>query len=522
MGPAHRRRVCAECGSTRFRLVASQLVCAAGHVQRGFRVETAHEDDGFTTQITTRARAIRRHSQRAAQREDRIRRRRWERRELHGRTALVVPGSREHRELANPGDAQLCGARAIFAALQCFQVLLRLQLDAACALYAGVDRAWLEGTARELWGLHVSGHRSVRAAPFDAACAAAARRGAPLSPTLHPYGTHTPDDRGTQQLSGSNAAISIRSTVAVLYLALVVCRIPVTLGEIRSHIHSRALPFLNALRVLPPSLTRLIPETEIGNHALDTSHIPSVTELHARVNTIAVHLHRDYGVEFPEVNAAPLLSRLVDAMCLPASFYVATKSVLSYLQIDMHIRNVSVALPPALRARVQSRDSARDGAGSEGGAGERHGIHYVSRNSTVPRCVMLMGALLVVVKMRWGLDGLDRVEATRPFGGRVVESGVPQFQRWLAAASASAGLAPQDADAAEFVDACPSPPFCPWDADVDLLGLSDAQVDTYLDFLEREYMPKNIPESMRNVRDDALPAWATMALAVYPFPRPSL
>ena len=42
---SQQRRVCAVCGSRRFRLIASQLVCDAGHIQRDFRIEAAHDDD---------------------------------------------------------------------------------------------------------------------------------------------------------------------------------------------------------------------------------------------------------------------------------------------------------------------------------------------------------------------------------------------------------------------------------------------------------------------------------------------
>lgn len=147
---SQRRRVCAVCGSTRFRLLSSQLVCYAGHIQRDFRVESAHDDEGFDTQVTTRTRSQNRSSQRDAARLEKQRRLMEERRKWFGRTGHVFPGSAEHAALEDPDSALLTGARATFAVLQCFQLVLRRQLEALqnwipseCIMYLEVRAFYL-------------------------------------------------------------------------------------------------------------------------------------------------------------------------------------------------------------------------------------------------------------------------------------------------------------------------------------------------------------------------------------------
>lgn len=230
----------------------------------------------------------------------------------------------------------------------------------------------------------------------------------------------------------------------------------------------RTLPYLNAIRVLPPALLDALSYSDLAFAGLDTELVPSVMEIHRRVSEIATRLQLDEGVVWPEVNAAPMLSRLVHTMLLPPTMYVGAKALLSFLRIDMHVRNVSAQLP------------------RQSGTGREPSIISYSRNAAIPRCVMLMAALLVMLKLRWGLDGIARRDP--------LDAGLPPFRAWLSALRTSVGLE-NGADA-------PPAPFCPWDTDADLLGLSDEQVDRYLDFLEQEYTLPHIPASMTHLRRD--------------------
>ena len=146
---SQQRRVCAVCGSRRFRLIASQLVCDAGHIQRDFRIEAALDDDGFDTQITTRTRSLNRASQRDSERAEKRQRAHEQRRKIHGRTMHVIPGSVEHFSLPDPDAAHLHGPRVMFAIVQAYQLILRKQIEALCK-YMGDDcPCMLEAYARD-------------------------------------------------------------------------------------------------------------------------------------------------------------------------------------------------------------------------------------------------------------------------------------------------------------------------------------------------------------------------------------
>ncbi|PKI82808.1 hypothetical protein MVES1_003671 [Malassezia vespertilionis] len=441
MAPGRRR--CLLCGSTRFQILSSQLVCSSGHLQRDFRIETAQEDDGFGAQITTRTRSLNRASQRASMRAERRRLQLSERRRVRGREGLV-----RGVQAGEGGVALLHGPRATFAIVQCFQLVLRHQLVALRALYSDIPHE-IDGVARELWALHVSSE-PLKPAPYLAAQTA-----------------QSPDDTKSLSLE----TLSLRSTIAVLFLALVMCRVPISLGELRGHVHARTLPYLNALQRLPQTLTDTLSNTDITFAALDTDILPSVTELHARIGSIATRLHLHRGLALPEVNAPPILARLVRRMLLPATMYVGAKSLLTFLHIDMHVRNVSVQLPNGTNY-----------------AAEPSALNY-SRNATVPRCAMLMGALLVMAKLRWGLDGRARHETQSRLGHGMAFSGTPDVQAWINALCCSVGM-PEEA-----LETLPKAPFRPWDTSADLLSLTDEDMDAYLAFLESQYTPRNVPRN---------------------------
>lgn len=227
-------------------------------------------------------------------------------------------------------------------------------------------------------------------------------------------------------------------------------------------------------------------DANVRGPALTPQHIPSVMELHRRVSDMSLELHQHFRLELPEVNGVPILSRYVRAFMLPPTFYVATKALLTLLRIDMHVRGVAV-IPPNAAGRARSREDA------EQGKAWLASTLAFSRNTHVPRCVMLMAALIVTIKLRYGLDGIERHDAHGTAHGRSATAGAPRQSDWL------------DALDALHADA----PFEPWDTSRDVLAMPDVDMDTYLAFVEDMYMPKNIPASLplrrRDDVDDLIP-----------------
>lgn len=177
-------------------------------------------------------------------------------------------------------------------------------------------------------------------------------------------------------------------------------------------------------------------------------------ELHRRVVEISTALQIHFDVEFPEMNATPILSRFVHELMLPSTFYVGAKSLLTMLRIDMHVRSVA-AMPPNSAARARVRQQNEDGQGRE----MLTSPYAYSRNTVIPRCVMLMSVLILLIKLRYGLDGIRRYEAHRKYHPLSLHSGAPEQEAWLDAICELHGLPVER----QQKDNVTRPAFKPWD-----------------------------------------------------------
>lgn len=75
----------------------------------------------------------------------------------------------------------------------------------------------------------------------------------------------------------------------------------------------------------------------------------------------------------------------------PATIYTSAKSLLTFLEIPMHVFS-----PASVAESSSARGNKKE---------LRRGVQGVSRT---PRCVMLMAGVLIMVKLRYGLDGEER------------------------------------------------------------------------------------------------------------------
>lgn len=244
---------------------------------------------------------------------------------------------------------------------------------------------------------------------------------------------------------------------------------------------ARTLPCLNVIRLLPKSLTDHLSGTGIMKTGLNLDVVPSVMNLHRHTVLTVRSLQRHYGVVIPEMNMAPVLSRMVDAMLLPPTFYIATKSLLSFLGIDACLINESIASQYARNASPS--DVGKFTSSTRGSLNTN-----TTLNSKIPRCVIFMAVLIVVIRLRWGLDGYARPDRGQGIKENPVFSASPQLYAWLDALEATQGES----------DVHIHPPFRPWDTSTDLLGMSDSDIDRYLDFIDTNYRPYNIPAILRS------------------------
>lgn len=237
----------------------------------------------------------------------------------------------------------------------------------------------------------------------------------------------------------ATGAVNVTSTLCVAYLALWAVRVPVHVVDLLRMAEAEEIPYLLAGRALPTQLLHGIHRHLALTAGFHLQQVPSCAEFHAlarRLSVLAsVPLSRETQVprsrvdglahpvpkhhlpafEVPTLNAAPLLWSFTQRMLLPPAAYAVAKSVLLH------------AVPGGLFLGPESRPAAVQ-AWERMSLAKQRIFSHVTRG--VPSEVFLVAALVIVAKMRYGLDGQERTERRLIPDAR---SSMPPLRTWLTA-----------------------------------------------------------------------------------------
>ncbi|TFY64273.1 hypothetical protein EVG20_g5993 [Dentipellis fragilis] len=198
------------------------------------------------------------------------------------------------------------------------------------------------------------------------------------------------------------------SNLAVLVLALWTMRIPVMYLDLIRLIEAYELPYLDPIRFLPPDMARHLTKQTVS--ALSPPHAPSPVLLQVLAARLARQMNNTYGISTPELNAAPILWRVIRALGGTPVLYSLAKTVGYVLSLPLTLHHT---LAPGL-VKVNKKDPSR----------------HIYDN--VPPEVALAATIVLVLKMVYGLDGRPRCES------RV------NLEKWMADGSVIARSAPKD------------------------------------------------------------------------------
>ncbi|KAF7352714.1 hypothetical protein MVEN_01237500 [Mycena venus] len=194
------------------------------------------------------------------------------------------------------------------------------------------------------------------------------------------------------------------NTLAVIVLACWTLRIPILYRDLTQLIESYELPYLEATRVLPQSMTMHL--TRYNIQALSPPKTPNTLAMHNLASSLARRLHLSFGVKTPEVNAAPILWRIV-TQCLGGTptLYRLTKRLSAVLSLPLTLHN---SLAPRLK-RVKRYDV------------ESHKFDNVAPE------VAFVTTGIIVLKLVYGLDGKERL----PVHSEDPASDLPRIDEYL-------------------------------------------------------------------------------------------
>ncbi|CAO1612993.1 unnamed protein product [Parajaminaea phylloscopi] len=217
------------------------------------------------------------------------------------------------------------------------------------------------------------------------------------------------------------------TSVALLYLTLCTARIPVMWADLQNLLASGRMPYLTVLQLLPPAMTAKLPPSEVTR--LQQDDVPSLQTLQGCTHQLADQLSRRFKVQFPELNAAPIMWRCVQSLALPPPCYQAAVSIINYLGVPLTaVGRRSISDPWSLFARPESE--ADDAMLSGRILPPLTARTSIARGVASPsRCAIMMAALLVVAKMHFGLDG--RARSAESIAAKAIRA--PPVNEWISA-----------------------------------------------------------------------------------------
>ncbi|KAK0206431.1 hypothetical protein DFS33DRAFT_1381535 [Desarmillaria ectypa] len=200
-------------------------------------------------------------------------------------------------------------------------------------------------------------------------------------------GCEEPKQTRKKRSPNLNKYRSVTSTVAVLMLACWTMRIPVMFRDFISAIEAYDLPYLDPVRLLPPTMVAHLTRAKI--QSLSMQWPPRTLTLHNLTSRLAKKMHALFGVFTPELNAAPLLWRVTKVLGGNPTLYQLTKQLARLLSLPL---SVSYTLAPGLE-RLKESDP------------EHHAYDHV------PVEVGFVAVTIIALKMVYGLDGEHRVHS---------------------------------------------------------------------------------------------------------------
>ncbi|KDQ64561.1 hypothetical protein JAAARDRAFT_52507 [Jaapia argillacea MUCL 33604] len=476
------RRRCPVCGSKKWHKEPSSglIICSEGHVLQNYRNETIEATEFGPHAVTRR----------------------------------TLKSNRKKKEKGSRADPKLYhGPRARFHYFQCLQLMLRKQIATLTALWALPPE--FEIVCRDIWALHLSllpnppsaeplhyaqeqgGMNTSKDGEASLPTKSSEDKGSGLEDELRVEGeendpsssssdTETEEEphedpelaalmRELSESSSSEVEVdptsqepgdggkgkvkrqyfkcgqyeTPASNLAVLMVAFWTMRMPVMYADMIRLAESYDLPYLDPIsrNLIPPSMSLHL--TKHTTAALSPHHTPRVLALHAQSTRLAKLLYSSYGISTPELNAAPLLWRAVCGLGGTPTLYNLTKSVSRTLSLNLTIH---YSLGPQLE-KLRHTDP-----------------DFYHKYDNVPPEAALVAAVVVVLKMTYGLDGRERT----PLSGREPGCSLPKIDEYIAHIRKL-----EEAEEKNVHDMLTST------SQMNVIELDSGQLDAYLDFCDK-------------------------------------
>jgi RNA polymerase I-specific transcription initiation factor RRN7 len=265
------------CRSKHYYIQDGKRVCKAhGHVQEGF-TQVQQDEDDFNTQ---------------------------------GRK------SRRKREEEKAVNRTYEGKAAVTLYVQCWQLILRKQVR-----WMVVEKHLpeeLEKVVRDLWALRIRAVKGL-GEEFEGDGASTGFSSTSEGETEVEDGVGIEMRRRLKKLARAKGLPKLIETLAMCYSAVLLMRLPVTVGDMFAWVGQPGFPYLRAAKEIPQDMKSHLPGKYLS--ALETRGRLKLGRLQKAVMDLIFQLKMNFEVALPPMNVSLVLFHQVKKLCLPRKPY---------------------------------------------------------------------------------------------------------------------------------------------------------------------------------------------------------
>ncbi|KAI9880099.1 MAG: Pol I core factor CF [Pleopsidium flavum] len=221
--------------------------------------------------------------------------------------------TRQKRETREKVSRIYRGPKAFELYLQAYQLILWKQCF--WLVHTKGFPAELENIVHDLWALRLQLLKARTEEPSDTETAS------------HVFSSQSEDETETaaeearrkrKKLRGKDAPTLV-DTLGMCYLATLLLRLPVSVGDLHRWAVREEILFVRAVRFVPLAMREKLPGHYLG--ALDTRSVLKSDHLHNSVVELVLIYNREFGMSFPALNHPLLLFKYIKELAIPLDVY---------------------------------------------------------------------------------------------------------------------------------------------------------------------------------------------------------
>lgn len=143
-----------------------------------------------------------------------------------------------------------------------------------------------------------------------------------FSSQSNPNEGHDEGGEGAKRIS-PQAMPTLIETLSLCFLATVLLRLPISMGDMHRWAIKEEIPYVRAIRFVPSIVKHKLPAEYI--HVLDTTSVLAPDDIRRAIHASCLFYQSQFGLTLPPINAHLLLLKYLRCLGLPGMYFSLTK-----------------------------------------------------------------------------------------------------------------------------------------------------------------------------------------------------